>query len=186
MDAISRDDIAELLSKYEEMLRMRLEDERHPGGDPRKEMAALASRFPGALRELDETPLEQIRARLAAVSRCVVTGEPPEPWMSATAMFHRLARGALLAKRWLGGRKHVDASATNAFLTWLDGSGGERDARAWAKDLARVASPPGRKLSALVFERVAAGLNLSVHEARALVLRTSPLRPLPPTRGSPA
>jgi len=45
MDRVSRKDIVALKSKYEEMLRMRLFDLAHPGGDPRREMAALAARY---------------------------------------------------------------------------------------------------------------------------------------------
>jgi hypothetical protein len=170
MDPVSRSDIEELRSKYAEMLRMRLYDQAHPGGDPRPEMVALAERFPGALRELDEAPLERIRERLEAVSRCIATGEPPKPWMCATALFHRLTRGALAAKRWLGGRKRVDEHVIAEFLRSIEGSAAERDARVWAKDLGRIASPPSGKLSELVFERVAAGLNLPTREARALVV----------------
>jgi hypothetical protein len=170
VDPVTKSDIAELEGKYAEMLRMRLHDQAHPGGDPRREMVALAARFPGALRELDEAPLERIRERLEALSRCIATGDPPEPWMCATALFHRLTRGALAAKRWLGGRKRVDERVIAEFQRALGGSTDDREARAWAMDLARVASPPGGKLSALVFERVAAGLNVPTREARALVV----------------
>jgi hypothetical protein len=170
VDSVSRSDIAELQLKYEEMLRMRLFDESHPGDDPRREMAALAARFPGALRELDEAPLERIRTRLEALSQCVGSGDPPEPWMCATALFHRFTRGALAAKRWLGGRKTVDREVIARFVSSLEGSGDADDARAWAEDLARVAAPPRGKLSELVFERVAAALSLPLPEARALVV----------------
>src|SRR5580692_9887997 len=122
VDSVSRNELAELRSKYEEMLRMRLFDENHPGGDPRREMAALAARFPGALRELDEAPLERIRARLAALSQCLGTGAPPERWMCATVLFHRLTRGALAAKRWLGGRKSVDREVITRFVSSFEGS----------------------------------------------------------------
>jgi hypothetical protein len=168
VDRVSPSDILELRGKYEEMLRMRLFDESHPGGDPRREMAALASRFPGALRELDEAPLERIRSRLAALSECVDTGEPPEPWMCATALFHRLTRGALAAKRWLGGRKDPDVIA--GVLSWLEGFPEADDARVWADDLALVACPPRGKLSELVFERVATALNQTVPEVRTLIV----------------
>jgi hypothetical protein len=172
MDRISRKDIAALKSKYEEMLRMRLFDLAHPGGDPRREMAALAARFPGALRELDEASLEQIHARLEALSQCLATGSPPDAWMCASALFHRLTRGALAAKRWLAGRKSVDEDVIAAFLESLEGSVDEVEAREWAQNLAAVASPPHGRLSELVFEHVARGMNLPFSEARALVVGT--------------
>ena len=149
---------------------MRLHDEAHPGGDPRREMAALAARFPGALRELDEAPLDLIRRRIEALTRCLESGAPVEPWMSATAKFHQLTRGALLAKRWLAGRKAVDSAMTEAFLRSLAGARDEEDARAWAGELQRVASPPQGKLTGLIFERLALHLGLPLHEARELVV----------------
>jgi hypothetical protein len=170
MDRVSRKDIAALKSKYEEMLRMRLFDLAHPGGDPRREMAALAARFPGALRELDEASLEEIHARLEALSQCLATGSPPHAWMCASALFHRLTRGALAAKRWLAGRKSVDEDVIAAFLESLEGSVDEVEAREWAQNLAAVASPPHGRLSELVFEHVARGMNLPFSEARALVV----------------
>jgi hypothetical protein len=169
MDRVSRKDIVALKSKYEEMLRMRLFDLAHPGGDPRREMAALAARFPGALRELDETSLEQIRARIDALSQCLATGSPPDAWMCASALFHRLTRGALAAKRWLAGRRSVDEGVIAEFLESIEGSVDEVEAGAWAQNLAAVASPPRGRLSELVFEHVAQGMNLPLSEARALV-----------------
>ena len=48
---------AELLAKYRQMRRMRLEDEAEPGADRRDQMRDLAGRWPGALREIDELPI---------------------------------------------------------------------------------------------------------------------------------
>jgi hypothetical protein len=169
-DPLSREALAELKAKYEEMLRMRLHDQAHPGGDPRLEMAALAARFPGALRELDEAPLELIRTRIDALSRCVDGSGSVEPWMPATAAFHRLTRGALATKRWLGGRKIVDPELSAEFRRFLTESPDREDAEPWAPELALVASPPSGKLTELVFERVAARLGIPLDEARALVV----------------
>jgi len=170
MPEVSTDELVELLGKYEEMLRMRLEDEAAPGGDPRREMAALAARFPGALRELDEAPLAAIRGRIEELSRCVADGARPASWMLATALFHRLMRGALAAKRWLGARRHVDAELTRAFLEEITGSPFASDARAWASDLARIAAPPRGRVTDVVFERIAEQLGVPTDEARRLVV----------------
>ncbi len=164
------DELAELLHKYESMLAMRLADEAHPGGDPRREMAALAARFPGSLRELDELPLLAIRARIEELSRCVAGEQHPASWMRATATYHRLMRGALAAKRWLHARRSVDVELTHAFLKEIQRSPFAEDARAWAPDLARIAAPPSGKLTDLVFERVAQQMRLSTNEARQLVV----------------
>jgi hypothetical protein len=169
-DAVSRAALEALRGKYQEMLRMRLDDEAHPGSDTRREMAALAARFPGALRELDEAPLDVIRERIRALSRCVDSGAPVEPWMHASAVFHSLTRGALAAKRWLAGRRVVDDALVAEFLIALAGSPHGEDARAWTSDLALVAAPPGGKLTELVFARVAVEMGVSVDEARELVI----------------
>jgi hypothetical protein len=171
MADVSAEELAELLHKYERMLGMRLADEAHPGGDPRREMKTLAARFPGSLREIDELPLEAIRGRIDELSRCIAGGAQPAPWMFATAKFHELTRGALAAKRWLA-RRSVDASLARSFLEAIDRSVLAEDARAWASDLARIASPPRGRLTDLVFERIAEEMGLEVNEARQLVIGT--------------
>jgi hypothetical protein len=171
MADVSKEELAELLHKYERMLGMRLADEADPGGDPRREMKTLAERFPGSLREIDELPLEAIRGRIDELSRCIADEAQPAPWMRATAMFHGLTRGALAAKRWLA-RRGVDAALTRAFLDAIDRVELAEDARAWASDLARIASPPRGRLTDLVFERIAEEMGVPVEEARQLVVGT--------------
>jgi hypothetical protein len=170
MHEVSRAELAELKWKYEEMLRLRLEDSAHPGGDPRREMAALAERFPGSLRELDELPLEAIVARIDALSRCVDSGQAMAPWMPASVRFHQLMRGALVAKKWIGARRSIDSALARVFRDGLEGSPSGKDALAWADDLDRVAHPPQGKLTALVFARLADELGVSPREARERVL----------------
>lgn len=155
-----------LREKYERLLALRLAHERAKRDtsfeepDPRAEMNAIAKRWPGALRELDALPLDELRARIAALS----SGEPIAPWMRAQDAFHRYARGALAAKHWLGKRKHVDA----ALVAELESSG-PREARLWADALAQIAKPPRGRLMDLVYARVARDLDVSVAEARRLL-----------------
>ncbi len=147
---------------------MRLADEASPGGDPSSEMRALAAEFPGALRELDETPLEVLRERARELERCLRGECPPSPWMTATLRYHALTRGALAAKRWLG-RTKASRSAAD-YAREISGTAYAEDGLAWAGDLARVASPPAGRLMTLVFERLASELGVTVDEARALAL----------------
>src|SRR5690348_5331934 len=56
--------LQKLVVKYTEMRRLRILALEAPHADPRAEMAALAAQFPGALREIDELPLEEIDVRL--------------------------------------------------------------------------------------------------------------------------
>ncbi len=170
MHEVSRAELGELQWKYVEMQRLRIADAANPGGDPRREMAALAERFPGSLRELDELPLAAIAARIEEIARCLAEGQLPAPWMLASVRFHQLMRGALAAKKWLGARRPVGSSLSRTFLENLGEVSRAEDARAWADDLERVARPPRGKLTALVFERLASELGISTGDARAHVL----------------
>jgi hypothetical protein len=155
------------------MLRLRLLDDASPEHDPQKEMAALADRFPGALREIDELSMDEIRSRIGALDDALREPSSEQPWMAATARFHALTRGVLVVKRWLGKKKLVDDAVTLAFLRELGGLRYAEDARSWAPDLARVASPPRGRVTDLVFERIAAALGVSAREARHLVFGPS-------------
>ena len=167
----TRDTLEQLRDKYREMLAMRLE---HDSGNEdeaaaRARMAALARRFPGALREIDDLELGVIRDRIAGLDAALRGECAVEPWMDAMALFHALARGALRAKTWLAGRKTVDAAIASAYERYATDLATSGDALAWTDDLAQVATPPRGRLMDLVFARVAASLGTSEHEARRLV-----------------
>ena len=167
---ISPSDLAALRGKYERMLGLR---ERHDTGTEGRgvtgEMRRLADEFPGALREIDELPLDEIRARIAAIAAAEADRARVAPWMTATHLFHTLTRGALCAKKWLAGRKQVGAAEREAFaresaaLCWAE------DARAWGDELGKIAAPPRGRVTELVFERIASDMDASESEARQLV-----------------
>ncbi len=81
-----------LARKYAHILRLRTVqiDEKQA----QAEMRDLAREFPGALRELDELPLEVIERRLARVTATI----DPEPWMIAAVRYHQALK-ELLAKK---------------------------------------------------------------------------------------
>jgi hypothetical protein len=150
--------------------------------DVRARMADLATRFPGALREIDELELAEIDRRIARLAEVLDGTVSVEPWMEAIALFHRFARGALCVKRWLDGRRQVtpelalsfrEASATLAF---------PREAGVWEPYLEALASPPGGRLTGLVYERVAAELHISCDEVRRLTFPPRRDRALRPVR----
>jgi hypothetical protein len=168
---VSREALEDLRRKYAQMLAMRLA---HEAGDEdvaktRIRMATLSSRFPGALREIDDLELEEIERRVAAVDAVMRDGGEVEQWMEAVALFHALARGALCAKRWLARRKRVDAEVERAYAAAVPGLAFPEDARAWASNLARIASPPRGRVTDVVFARVARELGTSERAARLLV-----------------
>jgi hypothetical protein len=163
--------IEELRAKYVEMLAMRAE---HASGAEdadavRPRMAELAARFPGALREIDDLELEEIRRRVSALDEVLRGGREPDPWMAAVARFHELVRGALCAKRWLAGRKRVDASTQAAFEEAVEHLTFPDDARGWANELGRIASPPRGRVTDVVFARLANELGQSERDVRRLV-----------------
>lgn len=154
-----------LRRKYETLAALRATRTAEP--DPM--LAALAAEFPGALREIDVLPLETLAARIAALAAAELTGVT-EPWMTAQVAFHRLARGALVAKRWLAGRKVVDEAVRAAFSAAHLGA----EAQVYAADLGRVAAPPGGRVMTLVYEKLGDELGVSPEDARALVEPTRP------------
>ena len=153
------------------MVRLREENAAKTGGDPRSALSKLAARFPGALREIDELPMEVLSARLKALSSAEEDPSHVEPWMPAMAAFHRLTRGALSAKRWLDGKKEVDAPLRAAFAaaTLASEVPSAEDARAWADDLHRIAAPPDGRITILVYERIGLAFGISPAEAKTLV-----------------
>lgn len=161
----------ELRAKYAQMLAMRVAHASgHDDADKaRARMAEVASRFPGALREIDDLELGEIRRRIEALDEVVEARREAEPWMEAVALFHGMARGALCAKRWLRGRKRVDVEVERAFDRGLASLLFPEDARAWRSDLARIASPPRGRLMDVVFARLADELGVSERAARRLV-----------------
>jgi hypothetical protein len=168
----------QLRDKYVEMLAMRLA---HASGheeatDVRARMVALAARFPGALREIDDLDLVELRGRIAKLEGVLAGALPTEPWMEAVSLFHTMTRGALSAKRWLSGRKRADASVEGAYAVHVAGLEDSDDARAWMGELAAIARPPGGRLTALVYARIGRILGTSESQARHLVFGASSAR----------
>jgi hypothetical protein len=160
-----------LRDKYATMLAMRVAHDsgEEDAAEVRVRMAELASRFPGALRELDDLELDDIRCRIAALEEVLRGAREVEPWMEAVALFHALARGALSAKRWLAGRKRIDAAVRGAFAAEASALDFPEEARAWTDDLARIASPPRGRVLDVIFPRLARTLGTSEAAARQLV-----------------
>lgn len=164
---VSRGDLDALRGKYATMVALRVE--RMPADEMRRQMAELALRFPGALRELDDLELGEIRRRVERLDEVLAGMVQPEPWMEAVALFHALTRGALVVKRWLGGRKRVDAALARRFAAEHADLPFADDARSWAEELAGIASPPRGRVTDAVFARLARTLGVAERQARRLV-----------------
>jgi hypothetical protein len=106
--------VAVLREKYREIKRLRTVDAEHVARghahDPKPEMAALARRFPGALRELDELPMAQIDARLTALDGALAEQRVPE-WAALQVAYHGTYRFALRIKRRAARKGALDDTA---------------------------------------------------------------------------
>jgi len=171
---VAHEALQDLRAKYAEMLSMRLadvaQDPVHSAPDRvRHRMRQLAARFPGALREIDELALVEIRRRIMALDSVLALHDEAELWMEAIVVFHSLTRGALVAKRWLGKRKRIDEAVRRGFQQALGELPFPEDSRAWAAHLSTVASPPRGRLLDAVFARIGRELQLPDGDVRGLV-----------------
>jgi hypothetical protein len=133
-------------------------------------MTALAERFPGALREIDDLPLADIRARITALASALRDPAQVLPWMVAIARFHALTRGALCAKRWLSSRATpAEREDLVSYEADMRACRFPEEAIAWSGQLARIADPPRGRITDLVFERLADELGMPIDDARRLV-----------------
>jgi hypothetical protein len=106
-----RGGVAALRDKYLELQRLRIEHDAGESEDPRPRLRALSARFPGALRELDELPMEQIEARLATLHAVLARTQPAPPWIALQLGYHGWMRAALCIKRIAAERSAIDADA---------------------------------------------------------------------------
>jgi hypothetical protein len=106
--------VRQLREKYVEMRAMRIEDA-SGGGDPRGRMRALAARFPGALREIDELPFATIERRIEELDRVIEHSVAPPRWARALADYHGWMRAALALRRYAGRDRDRDRA-----LAWID------------------------------------------------------------------
>jgi hypothetical protein len=168
---IAREALQDLHVKYTEMRRLRILAIESPTTDPRQNMADLAARFPGALREIDELPLDAIDRKLSDLALAITDASQVAPWMKATARFHELTRGVLAVKRWLAGKKQIDDAVRAEFETIARELPYAADVVVWQSDLEAIASPPRGKVTDLVFARIARELSIDESDARRLVFK---------------
>ncbi|MFO0614226.1 MAG: hypothetical protein U0414_16675 [Polyangiaceae bacterium] len=98
MSIVDAEELRALAEKYETLGAMR---RREAAGEPPHENAfyqRLAARFPGALKELDRLPLDEIDRRAHELERAASSGVAL-PWMVAVAAYHAKLRDLLAAKR---------------------------------------------------------------------------------------
>ena len=156
-----------LRDKYLEMRALRVAHDAGDEDDPRPRMRALARRFPGALREIDELPLERIDARLTALDAALAGRAPLPDWAETLIAYHGWMRVALRLKRELAPRR--DRAAAREWLRRHRPAPGEPRVDELDAALEAILRPPGGRLSRWVFERLgqARGRSASALEAEA-------------------
>lgn len=167
-------DVAELIELREKYLRMRAlrtaaDDDRARGvahAPDRSALQSLSHRFPGALAEIDRLTPARLDARIAELEHAIAERRAPAPWMRGWILAHAGLRGALAIKRWLGGRRQLDAQARAAF----DAADLPPEARAFRERLDVVAAPPGGRLVDVIFADVAQTLGIEASAVRALLM----------------
>jgi hypothetical protein len=90
--------LSALARKYRALAAWRRQKERDGTEPERAALRALASEFPGALREIEVLSLATLEARAEALEARAKDGAAPEPWMLYVSAFHRWMRAALYVK----------------------------------------------------------------------------------------
>lgn len=131
-----------LLDKYQRMLALR---QAHARGEPVDTAAvrALAHDYPGALRELDRIPLDELEARVRGLAH----GDAP-PWAEPMVAHHRWLAAALRVRRVAGRDRDRDRAAV-AWAAEAPLLGGAPE------DLDFLLDPPEGRLSGWVVARLA-------------------------------
>src|SRR4051812_21735952 len=88
-----------LFHKYGSIARLRASAAAQSEAEARSDMLALATRFPGALRELDRVPELLLQERLSALHQVVERLVPPARWMLLQASYHGYMRAVLRVRR---------------------------------------------------------------------------------------
>lgn len=134
--------------------------------DPKPEMRRLAQRFPGALREIDELPLEVIEERVRILDAVVRGAEEPPEWAVYFVAYHGWMRAALRIKRaCLGCATSEEAVA--CVRASYEAAPDEPELEELGEDgIAAITRPASGRLNPWVFERVAAAHGVSADHVR--------------------
>ncbi len=169
--------LSALREKYQRMLEMRRVHDSGAAHDPRAEMRALAQQFPGALREIDELPLEVIAQRIEQLSAVVDQQMPLSSWMVWMVEYHGHWRAALRIRRM--GLPRVDiAVALEQLQQTYVAAHDEPPLTAFdAETLAAVLKPENGRLNPWVLSRIAAAHGVAMSEIHAQLFPSGrPLR----------
>lgn len=189
------DALRELLGKYDLLLALSAGE---PGRtvERRDAMRVIAARFPAALREWEEIPLEELERRRAHVAAqltaCADTTDPDasadpllgaEPWLRFGLDLHRYLRTVLALRRHVGSARRAQKSAESdrvetllrAALTRAQRQGiGTTTELPWPEPLTEallqnVAAPPAGRLTELAYRAVAARHGAEISDVKRAI-----------------
>ena len=154
MDSSEHNALRALQSKYQTLRALRLEGGAEP---PRARLFALARAFPGALRELDQLPMELLETRFEAIERALGGEGPVEAWMRLQVGYHGFMRAVLRIRRLSRGRSldFDDAARELAALPYEPAADEPPASRFGLLELRLIRRPPGGRLNPWVFAEVA-------------------------------
>lgn len=139
-----------LCGKYEKLCDLRRRQQSDVA--PRDELAALAFAFPGALRELDCLPWEELEQRVNALREVLEGRAEVARWMVLQISYHGFMRAVLRIRRLLLEQERSAAVQPLAYTPALDEPALERfDAQA----MAVIRKPPRGRLNPWVLAEVA-------------------------------
>ncbi len=145
--ALTHSELHALGRKYALLAELR----RRHDSEPPPELRPLAREFPGALRELDGLPLDEIERRMALVT-LALAGGPTEALLEWVNRYHALMRAALSIKRQLSGERRPSSERAERVA---EQASAEHGVRCDAVLVFEVADPPGGRLNEVVFARLA-------------------------------
>jgi hypothetical protein len=166
--------LAALCTKYRTLRALRSEAQPAVNGVLRARLATLAAAFPGALRELDQLPLDVIDARLSAIERVADSGAEPADWMRLQIAYHGFMRAVLRIRRLSRARSlpMSDADQELAALAYTPAADEPPVSRFDLAALQTIRKPPGGRLNPWVIEQVARDCGVTTQAVhRALFLR---------------
>jgi hypothetical protein len=158
-----------LADKYRQMRAMRCSNAAEDAPDPRAQMRALAARFPGALREIDELSMDVIDTRIAQLDAAVAGGQIPQ-WAGWVVAYHGWMRAALRIKGLLV--RYADLEPQAVILAHYHPAADEPPTeRLDGSAIEAIASPPGGRLNPWVLDQVALDAGADVALIRTTLFR---------------
>ncbi len=132
---------------------------------------AMASEFPGALRELEVTATAMLRRKAERVEAASASGHL-DPWIPVVWDFHAMLRELLALRRFLRAQPGCSAEAFCAYHAQLADAGALIAFPATAREA--IERPPNGRMLALVWPALAARYGLSEASAREHVFGPLP------------